>query len=439
MTTMPNAILRAAKQGQWSLVAQQLPELGPGQVNHLDGQGATLLMYAIAATDYDLVKQLIALGADVNLARPPHDITPLMLAAARPYHGDTETTKAQTQVAIAALLLERGALVNRGNDDGSTALMIAAYHNHGPMVACLLAAGADPNCQDQQGVTALQWAIKHQNLELVRRLLGRGARLDLANPAGHLPLTQAAQRGSLAIFQCLRGQGAKLDGASWFTAASEGQTAMVKIFLDQGWPINSADEHGDTALHFACLEGHGEVVEELLQRQARLDLGNRTGDSPLLLAIAQGEMAIVGRLLQGGASPNFAPGGESPLLATLVTEGLGMGMRLQLAELLLQHGAEPNFPLRAGKTLLMLAAEKNLVGLLNLFLQYGAAVNQTDQRGATALMWACHRGSLEAVAALLSCPSIDPHRKNAGGSTALELARLNQHWPIVQLLESQPI
>jgi ankyrin repeat protein len=214
---------------------------------------------------------------------------------------------------------------------------------------------------------------------------------------------------------------------------------MVQVFIDQGWPLNMADEQGDTALHLACLEGHQDIVEQLLQRQGKVDISNQAGDTPLILAIAQGERDIVQQLLQAGAGPNFAPGGESPLLATLQTEGLGEEVRSSIAELLLQQGAEPNQTIREGKTLLMVAAEHNFPTLIKLLTKYNAQVNQTDQRGATALMWACHRGSLEAVQALLGHPQIDLQFKNAGGSTALQLATLSQHWPIVRLLKSHLI
>ena len=49
-------------------------------------------------------------------------------------------------------------------------------------------------------------------------------------------------------------------------AASQGNLAQVKALVAQGAEINSTDSIGDTALHWASLECHVDVVQFLLTR-----------------------------------------------------------------------------------------------------------------------------------------------------------------------------
>ena len=428
-----NPILTAAKQGQWHLMERYLPGASPEQVNERDDQGLTPLMYGAVALEVATVTELIKAGADVNVERLPHGITPLMLLSALPL---TDTGKKQ-QGAIAHLLIQGGAAVNRGNDDQTTALMMAAYRNNNYLVQILLEAGADPDLQDNQGTTALEWGIKHQNIAMVQGLLKSKVQLDLMDGEGHLPLTLALKLGNETIFHSLRRAGAALDEDSWFTAVAEGQIGALMEFIKADYAIAQADDQGDTALHLACLEGHEQIVQVLLENQVPLDVANQAGDTPLQLAIAQGQLGIVQQLLGAGADPTFSVQGESPLLTAFMTEGLIPQTQREIVNALLTAGVSVNQFLWENKTPLIMAADLNLTTVIPILSDHGADPNCGDASGCTALMWACHRGHLEVVKTLLDrFPTLDINRKNQGGQTALNLAQLNHHRAIVTLLQS---
>ncbi len=92
-------------------------------------QGDTLLHWVTFEGNEDMVRRLIAAGANPN-ARVEKGSTPLHLAA---YRGHTS---------IAAMLIAHGALVNVKTDAGITPLDWAQRNGHDDMISLLLANGA---------------------------------------------------------------------------------------------------------------------------------------------------------------------------------------------------------------------------------------------------------------------------------------------------------
>ncbi|TYZ59960.1 hypothetical protein PybrP1_002437 [[Pythium] brassicae (nom. inval.)] len=64
-------------------------------------------------------------------------------------------------------------------------------------------------------------------------------------------------------------------------AASDGELETVKAFLATGGEANVQDENGYTPLQAAVSYGHKELVELLLQNGADVALGDSGGDTPL--------------------------------------------------------------------------------------------------------------------------------------------------------------
>ena len=148
----------------------------------------TTLMQAVKANNVALVKNLIEQGADVNELDANED-APLVMAA---YEGYTE---------IVRLLLAAGADV-AAVDPGmkATALHAAAYAGRTDAARLLIAYGIDLNKQGPyNGYTALHDAIWQNHVETAKVIIDAGADLTLRTNNGETPLMMAQARGRKEI------------------------------------------------------------------------------------------------------------------------------------------------------------------------------------------------------------------------------------------------
>ena len=95
-------------------------------------------------------------------------------------------------VGCACTLCVRCAL---NDEDGRTAIMIAARYGHLWVVAALIAAGANINIAvSNSGRTALMIAAKYGHLTIVAALIAAGADVNAADATGATPPTGAGRR-----------------------------------------------------------------------------------------------------------------------------------------------------------------------------------------------------------------------------------------------------
>ncbi len=77
--------------------------------------------------------------------------------------------------AVVRELINSGANVSMGDVDGNTALMRASYNNHTEVVRLLISSGVDINFRDDDGMTALGLAHKHKRPDVINILNAAGA------------------------------------------------------------------------------------------------------------------------------------------------------------------------------------------------------------------------------------------------------------------------
>lgn len=83
-------------------------------------------------------------------------------------------------------------------------------------------------------------------------------------------------------------------------AIVQGKPAAVKQLLDNGEEVD-AKQNGQTALHFAAMNGKIDIISILIARGAKVDLQDEQGVTPLMLAASNGKLEAVQALLAQGA------------------------------------------------------------------------------------------------------------------------------------------
>jgi len=160
-------------------------------VNQLDHNGNTALMWASAEGNYDFVQLLIDNGADLNLQNFNGE-TALSLATARGFTN------------ICSLLLEGGANPNLGNLDEVTPLHLAVANGHLETIRLLVKMGAFVNARDAEGDSPLHYAVREGQFEVLRCLVSEcKACVDVQNEDLETPLELASCLNETAMVQFL--------------------------------------------------------------------------------------------------------------------------------------------------------------------------------------------------------------------------------------------
>jgi len=215
-------------------------------------------------------------------------------------------------------------------------------------------------------------------------------------------------------------------------AVKQGDTGEVRRLVEvERLAVDSVDDTGATALHWAAHQGEDAVVAMLLGAGASADTRTRYGVTPLALASAGGHADVVDALLVAGADPNLASkDGETPLMVAARTGVVGSVTSL------LQHGAD--VAAREGwrgQTVVMWAAAENHAAIVAPLVAAGADVDARSDEGFTPLAFAVRSGFTDTVEALLDVGA-DIEGALPDGTSPLVIAVINAHYDVaVQLLE----
>lgn len=185
--------------------------------------------------------------------------------------------------------------------DGSSMLLLAAYHHAKPIVEMLLLRGARPNLWEAAAVG---------RLDRVRELVNANAvGINGTSHDGWTPLHLACFFGQKEIAAYLLSKGAAVDARSrnaehntpLHAAAAGGQRTCVALLLQHGAGPNETYNKGMTALHVAAANGDDGTARLLLAAKANPAMRTTDGQTPLDLAREKGHAKVV-RLLEQAAS-----------------------------------------------------------------------------------------------------------------------------------------
>ncbi len=372
-----------------------------------DEQGRTPLYIAI---DYGKAKQvagqLLKAGADPTIAAA-NLLTPLDAAAML---GDTElalllardarlSDSPDTQFllaaahAVAALRADDTAtardiissdlrLLGFGECRGRTALHLAASAGRHVFAAWLIAAGADVEARDNSGATSLHLALnalgwsrsgreqpftgseselrrcrpfpkppppgpetEQAFLSTIELLLKNGADPNAATDKGSTALSAAVSAGSTDAIGLMLGNGARVDGQygeqALLAAIATPRPGVLQMLVDHGVDISAVLTNSEASSVYAVWAAGAAVAEEWLNAGLSPEAGPEDIETGLQVAASSGDIELARVLLRHGADPNAwhqagRIGGLSPPLHLATLSG-----NTDLVSLLLQHGADP--------------------------------------------------------------------------------------------------
>jgi ankyrin repeat protein len=259
------------------------------------------LIRAAAGAEPEDVEAELDRGADPN--RVDREGTALICAieAAVPDgdgDDDVDHVDRRQLVAVIRRLLEGGAdpdqavdveMWFRGLEGDPTPLLLAARHGQADVVGVLVEGGADPDLAVDES-TPLEMAATYGHAEVVTILLAAGAHPDGATGAAEgdygRPVERAASHGHIEVVDLLLASGAEAR-PSLIQAAAGGSSCV-------------AEEERYASQH--------DMVEHLLVAHDADPDGGVVGPSPLLCAAWSGNEALAELLLDHGADPDH--GGE---------------------------------------------------------------------------------------------------------------------------------
>ena len=381
-------------------------------------------------------------------------LIPLVLAITQPVRAESSLLEAAQRgdSARALAALDEKADPKQAAPDGTTALHWAVHHGDLALVVKLVAMGADVKATNQFGATPMTEAATIGNARVIEKLLDAGADVESPGADGETALMIVARSGNVAAANLLLDRGANPNARErWreqtplMWAAAQSQPEMVKLLVKRGaevdarsmvneWPRQVTGEPrrmyrpngGLTPLLFAAREGCVECARALVAGGAKVGLPDPKNVTPLFLAIDNFHFDLAKYLIEAGASPNeWDWWGRTPLYAAVDLNTLPHGGRpdrmstdgtssLEIVELLLEKGANPNVQLKTlppyrhigddrgcdsmltiGATPLLRAAKTFDAAAMKLLIAHGARVDLPNALGLTPVMAAAGYGSVE--------------------------------------------
>ena len=322
-------------------------------------------LFAACETDQLEVVKLLLKRKDLKVNTIRYKETPLSTAAERGY------------VEVMKLLIENGANVDYVGDTDTpgyeieSALHKVAHNSQYEAAVLLIERGASVNC-DISDQTPLLIAARRGNTRLVKLLLDSGA--DMCSSKYSSPLILACR---------------------------EGHTECAQLLIQRGANVNDANQ--GTPLTVSIMNNHKECVKLLYENGADVNKQESIlGATPLMVASQWGNTDYVQLLLDYGADVNISSspaGGET---------ALGLASDAQVAELLIENGADVNHVTNSGSILLNAIKKSSYhqesSNKAILLIQNGAKSNVTDPNSThyTPLRYAVEKENMRIIEELLT-------------------------------------
>jgi ankyrin repeat protein len=420
---------------------QYVAKLPAGELNDADEDGYTPLHTAAEWDRIDMVRLLLAKGADTRAVNAALEI-PLHVAIRN------------DNVGIAQLLAAEDGDLFIKNKDGISALELGMKQGKAFYPALLTESTAA--MRDSQGQSVVHYLVENKDADAIDWCIQHKLPLSARDKAGMSPLHLALKDGEndqsiqVAVKLLLAGAAPVRGDYNYFEeavvnrnpslrfddgqtalhlAATQGKAAIVRYLVDRGAAVGAQDSEGATVLHEAVRYGHTEIVDFLLKKNANPNIPDRMGKTPLLLIIPRGkEQEIYSLLLENGANPMAKDMYGDTVLHIATMNNVSLSAFTLLAE----KETDVNERNKQGVTPLAVAVEHQNSGIVNFLASRGADIHAGDFEGKTPLTRA-FGSSQDMISLLLNSRTITT--RDSQGNTPLHIAVLNSYERINDLIK----
>ena len=303
----------------------------------------------------------------------------------------------------------------------ATMLHLATYLGQSLVVKYLLDKGEDIEALNNYGQTPLFIAAMKSLVDVAKILIKEGAKINATDNEGNIPLSLAAFDGNIESMELLLENGAEIDHKNlkgltpMLDAARNGRTKNVEFFLQKGIDIESMTNKGETALLLAVSNKRFETTKYLIEHGAKKFIKNPK--YPLFAACENGYKEIAEYLLEKGADINYCNSEKKTLL--MVASCLKSS---ETVELLLSKGADMEKKDRLNRTALIYAILNQSSINVQCLVEHGARINPESKTEESPIHWAAQ--SNERILQYLIDNGANVNAINSKGQTPLMLAAM---------------
>ena len=447
----------------------------PADVNIVDDDGRTLLMWATLGNRKLIVKHLLLeCHADANILSKDK-LTAFCVGASYGHKGliqylaprttdhnlPLRTAARHGYLDFATQLFKLGKATDiRG------AILAAAAMDQAPVVRFFLKKSPDPDGELFRA--AIQSAVINGGLKTTKLLMAMHPdRLEGSKCECHFSLLHlAAEHNRIKVAEYLvKEMGADLehkaeDGITPLHAAvGEKHKEMIVFLLHAGANLHAKKTNGLTAFHVACARGYHDVADLLFLLKSDVHSTDHEGCTPLHSAAYGDHLPLVRKLVEEyGANPSARSNdGSTPIHAAVVNDAtqalryLGqktsvdepdndgrLPVRLAVAEnklqalrCLLEHCHSDRFVVdKQGWSLLHVGTARGYLEVIQYLVEQGLSPNAKDNLGFTPLYYAAYSNRFECAKFLATVTTSE----EVNGFTPMAIAAAHGNLDIVKML-----
>ena len=325
----------------------------------------TALLSAIRSNRPEVVRLLVAKGADVNVKTRTGATPNWVLPNSVPGFGH-------------GVGIVRGGLPPRGSrapiPGAMSPLMLAARDGRLDSARMLLDAGAKIDGTDANDITPLIAAITNNHVAVARFLIDRGANIHHADWYGRTPLWAAVETRNMDV-----------DNASFENGIDRAPfLELIQVLLEKGANPN------------VRMKEVPPIRRAFLRVTGSLAWVDVTGQTPFYTAATAGDLDVMRLLLKHKADPHIPTfEGTTPLMAAAginwvfsQTYDEGPARLLEAVKLCHELGMDVNAVNSMGLRAVHGAANRGSDDILRFLVEKGATLDVKDKEGRTPLTWA---------------------------------------------------